>query len=72
MEPLGIQVLKARGFFPHAYWYWIGTGALLGFILLFNVVFNLALTYLNRNELLTQYIPFSLAILEVFFHIGIC
>ncbi|KAF8026782.1 hypothetical protein BT93_F3302 [Corymbia citriodora subsp. variegata] len=46
-EPLGIQVLKARGFFPHAYWYWIGTGALLGFVLLFNVVFNLALTYLN-------------------------
>ncbi|XP_010061952.2 pleiotropic drug resistance protein 1 [Eucalyptus grandis] len=46
-EPLGIQVLKARGFFPHAYWYWIGTGALLGFILLFNVIFNLALTYLN-------------------------
>ncbi|OWM78228.1 hypothetical protein CDL15_Pgr015047 [Punica granatum] len=46
-ETLGIQVLKARGFFPHAYWYWIGVGALIGFILLFNLVFTLALTYLN-------------------------
>ncbi|KAI3419000.1 uncharacterized protein J3R85_013510 [Psidium guajava] len=48
-EPLGIQVLKARGFFPHAYWYWIGTGALLGFVLLFNLVFNWALTYLSPS-----------------------
>ncbi|KAK4590481.1 hypothetical protein RGQ29_020864 [Quercus rubra] len=46
-EPLGIEVLKSRGFFPHAYWYWIGLGALIGFVLLFNAAFTLALTYLN-------------------------
>ena len=50
-EPLGIEVLKSRGFFPHAYWYWIGVGALIGFILLFNAAFTLALTYINREYL---------------------
>ena len=48
-ETLGIAVLKSRGFFPHAYWYWIGIGALIGFMLLFNICFTLALTYLNRG-----------------------
>ncbi|EXC25843.1 Pleiotropic drug resistance protein 1 [Morus notabilis] len=46
-EPLGVAVMKSRGFFPHAYWYWIGVGALIGFILLFNICFTIALTYLN-------------------------
>ncbi|CAL5444030.1 unnamed protein product [Camellia sinensis] len=23
-EPLGVEVLKSRGFFPDAYWYWLG------------------------------------------------
>ncbi|KAL1818654.1 hypothetical protein ACET3Z_013523 [Daucus carota] len=46
-EPLGIMILKSRGFFPYAYWYWIGVGALLGFTLLFNFCFTLALSFLN-------------------------
>uniref|UniRef100_A0A7N1A5T7 ABC transporter domain-containing protein n=1 Tax=Kalanchoe fedtschenkoi TaxID=63787 RepID=A0A7N1A5T7_KALFE len=46
-ESLGVTVLKSRGFFPKAYWYWIGVGALIGFTFLFNAVFSLALTYLN-------------------------
>ncbi|KAK1393964.1 hypothetical protein POM88_013020 [Heracleum sosnowskyi] len=46
-EPLGIKILKARGFFPFAYWYWIGVGALLGFVLLLNLIFTLAVTFLN-------------------------
>ncbi|XVF24885.1 hypothetical protein REPUB_Repub13aG0166000 [Reevesia pubescens] len=46
-EPLGVLVLKARGFFTEAYWYWIGVGALVGFILIFNLLYTLALTYLN-------------------------
>ncbi|KAM7480400.1 hypothetical protein LguiA_028613 [Lonicera macranthoides] len=46
-EPLGVTILKSRGFFPYAYWYWIGVGALLGFVLVFNFCFTLALTYLN-------------------------
>ncbi|KAG2729209.1 hypothetical protein I3843_01G233500 [Carya illinoinensis] len=46
-ESLGIEVLKSRGFFPHAYWYWIGVGGLIGYILVFNAGFTLALAYLN-------------------------
>ncbi|XP_056166149.1 pleiotropic drug resistance protein 1-like isoform X1 [Syzygium oleosum] len=46
-EPLGIQVLKSRGFFTEAYWYWIGVGALLGFVILFNFGFSVALALLN-------------------------
>uniref|UniRef100_A0A2N9HQQ6 ABC-2 type transporter domain-containing protein n=1 Tax=Fagus sylvatica TaxID=28930 RepID=A0A2N9HQQ6_FAGSY len=46
-ETLGVAVLKSRGYFPHAYWYWIGIGALIGFVLLLNICFTLALTYLN-------------------------
>ncbi|XP_050366568.1 pleiotropic drug resistance protein 1-like [Argentina anserina] len=46
-EPLGVMVLKSRGVFPEASWYWIGVVALLGSILLFNVLFVLALQYLE-------------------------
>uniref|UniRef100_A0A7N2R4K9 ABC transporter domain-containing protein n=2 Tax=Quercus lobata TaxID=97700 RepID=A0A7N2R4K9_QUELO len=46
-EELGISVLKSRGFVTQAYWYWIGAGALVGFLLVFNIIFTLALAYLN-------------------------
>ncbi|XP_062163795.1 pleiotropic drug resistance protein 1-like isoform X2 [Alnus glutinosa] len=46
-EPLGVLVLKSRGVFTEAYWYWIGVGALIGYILLFNFLFTLALHYLD-------------------------
>ncbi|KAK4590492.1 hypothetical protein RGQ29_020869 [Quercus rubra] len=46
-EALGISVLKSRGFFTQAYWYWIGVGALVGFLLVFNIIFTLALAHLN-------------------------
>ncbi|XP_050238257.1 pleiotropic drug resistance protein 1-like isoform X2 [Mercurialis annua] len=46
-EPLGVTILKSRGLFPEAYWYWIGVGALIGYIFLFNFIFVLALKYLN-------------------------
>ncbi|GAB2269453.1 transcription factor [Dionaea muscipula] len=46
-EPLGVMVLKTRGIFPHAYWYWLGVGALLGFVVLFNILYTFALTFLN-------------------------
>ncbi|CAL5048790.1 unnamed protein product [Urochloa decumbens] len=46
-EPLGVLVLKSRGIFPEAKWYWIGFGALLGFTLLFNSLFTLCLAYLK-------------------------
>uniref|UniRef100_A0A7N0U8F5 ABC transporter domain-containing protein n=1 Tax=Kalanchoe fedtschenkoi TaxID=63787 RepID=A0A7N0U8F5_KALFE len=46
-ESLGIQVLKAHGMFTEARWYWIGIGALIGFSFLFNLLYTLALSYLN-------------------------
>ncbi|KAJ8773915.1 hypothetical protein K2173_009346 [Erythroxylum novogranatense] len=48
--PLGVRVLTSRGFFPYAYWYWIGVGALIGFIAVFNFLFTVALTFLNPLE----------------------
>lgn len=48
-ESLGVTVLKSRGIFPEAQWYWIGVGALIGYTLLFNFLFTLALKYLNRE-----------------------
>ncbi|CAJ1951217.1 unnamed protein product [Sphenostylis stenocarpa] len=49
-KTLGIQILESRGFFTHAYWYWIGIGALIGFIFLFNIMYTLALSYLNAFD----------------------
>ncbi|KAE8056422.1 hypothetical protein FH972_013197 [Carpinus fangiana] len=46
-EPLGVLVLKSRGVFTGAHWYWIGVGALIGYIFLFNFLFTLALKYLD-------------------------
>ncbi|XP_014622990.1 pleiotropic drug resistance protein 2 isoform X2 [Glycine max] len=47
-EPtVGKAFLRARGIFTKDYWYWISVGALIGFSLLFNICFILALTYLN-------------------------
>ncbi|KAG5540559.1 hypothetical protein RHGRI_020691 [Rhododendron griersonianum] len=49
-ESLGVLVLKARGIFPEAHWYWVGVGALVGYVFLFNVIFTLALAYLSPFE----------------------
>ncbi|KAG2700044.1 hypothetical protein I3760_07G215100 [Carya illinoinensis] len=46
-EPLGILILKSRGVFTEAYWYWIGVGAIIGYIFLFNFLYTLALKYLD-------------------------
>ncbi|KAI3986333.1 hypothetical protein MKX01_002178 [Papaver californicum] len=46
-ETLGEAVIKSRGFYADPSWYWIGVGALLGYVILFNLFFTLALTYLN-------------------------
>ncbi|KAJ9159320.1 hypothetical protein P3X46_024831 [Hevea brasiliensis] len=35
-ETLGVMVLKSRGIFHEAYWYWIAVGALIAYIFLFN------------------------------------
>ncbi|KAM5547799.1 hypothetical protein ABKV19_001989 [Rosa sericea] len=44
---LGQSLLKARSLFPERYWYWIGAGALLGYTVLFNLLFTFFLAYLN-------------------------
>ncbi|XP_058115189.1 ABC transporter G family member 42-like isoform X2 [Magnolia sinica] len=44
---LGVAVLKNFDAYPKNYWFWIGAAALFGFIILFNVLFTLALMYLN-------------------------
>ncbi|KAH0704878.1 hypothetical protein KY290_012000 [Solanum tuberosum] len=46
-DSLGVAVVRSRGFFPNAYWYWIGVGALIGFTIIFNIFYSLALSYLN-------------------------
>ncbi|KAI8020167.1 ABC transporter G family member 42 [Camellia lanceoleosa] len=44
---LGVAVLKNFDVFPERNWFWIGAAALLGFVVVFNVLFTLALMYLN-------------------------
>ncbi|XP_043694952.1 pleiotropic drug resistance protein 1-like isoform X2 [Telopea speciosissima] len=46
-ETLGVAVMKSKGFFTEAYWYWIGVGALICYVFLFNIIFTVALSYLN-------------------------
>ncbi|VAH26983.1 unnamed protein product [Triticum turgidum subsp. durum] len=46
-RPLGRLVLESRGIFPNTKWYWIGVGALLGYVLLFNILYSVFLTFLN-------------------------
>ncbi|XP_052198419.1 ABC transporter G family member 39-like [Diospyros lotus] len=49
-EPLGISILKSRGIFATRYWYWIGVGALVGFIILFIGIHIVAHAYLNQSR----------------------
>jgi len=46
-KPLGKLVLESRGLFPEAKWYWIGVGALIGYVLLFNILYTVCLTFLK-------------------------
>ncbi|KAJ4970414.1 hypothetical protein NE237_003513 [Protea cynaroides] len=47
-EPtVGKALLWSKGLFVQDYWFWICIGALVGFSLLFNVLFIAALSYLN-------------------------
>ncbi|XP_020223730.1 pleiotropic drug resistance protein 1 isoform X2 [Cajanus cajan] len=44
---LGVQYLETRAFFTDSYWYWIGFGALVGYMFLFNMLFAFALQFLE-------------------------
>ncbi|RZC79069.1 hypothetical protein C5167_003836 [Papaver somniferum] len=43
----GETILKLRGLFTDESWYWIGIGVLAAYNILFNVLYTVALTYLN-------------------------
>ncbi|KAF8398268.1 hypothetical protein HHK36_017195 [Tetracentron sinense] len=43
----GEVLLKLRGIFTDEKWYWIGNGALMVYNILFNILYTLALAYLN-------------------------
>jgi hypothetical protein len=55
-KPLGVQVLESRGQFAEAYWYWIGVGALVGYIIIFNIGFTLAIAFMP-GELIHTPLP---------------
>ncbi|KAK8477807.1 hypothetical protein V6N11_008340 [Hibiscus sabdariffa] len=44
---LGVQLLRIFDVPNDENWYWIGAGALFGFAVLFNILFTIALAYLN-------------------------
>ncbi|KAI3521650.1 hypothetical protein L1887_11122 [Cichorium endivia] len=44
---LGKTIIKGGGFYAEAYWYWISVVALIGFVLVFNVMFALSLGLLK-------------------------
>ncbi|KAD1313124.1 hypothetical protein E3N88_43026 [Mikania micrantha] len=44
---VGKALLKSRSFFTEEYWFWTSVGALLGFSIIFNILFIAALTFLN-------------------------
>ncbi|KAM7471773.1 hypothetical protein LguiA_009956 [Lonicera macranthoides] len=44
---LGVAVLQTFDVPTEASWYWIGIGALFGFVVLFNILFTFALMFLN-------------------------
>lgn len=57
-EPtVGKVLLASRGFFKEQYWFWISILALLGFSLLFNLLYILSLTFLSRK--LSIFLPFG-------------
>ncbi|KAG5525540.1 hypothetical protein RHGRI_031994 [Rhododendron griersonianum] len=59
---IGNETLEARGLYFSGHFFWISVGALIGFAVLFNIGFTLALTFLNpprsraiiSNEKLSQ------------------
>lgn len=50
-ETIGVSVLKTKGIFTEAKWYWIGLGAMVGYTLLFNLLYTVALSALNRKSI---------------------
>ncbi|KAJ0522528.1 putative ABC-type D-allose transporter [Helianthus annuus] len=47
---LGKFLVTSRGMFADSYWYWIAVGALLGYTLIYNVLYVVALRFLSTFE----------------------
>ncbi|GAB2293475.1 ABC transporter G member 42 [Dionaea muscipula] len=47
LTSIGVAVLQTFDVSPERDWYWIGAAALVGFSILFNVLFTISLMYLN-------------------------
>ena len=48
--PLGDAVLRSRGLFTQYFYVWLGVIVLIAFVLLFNALLLLAMTYLDRES----------------------
>ncbi|KAJ0884371.1 putative monosaccharide-transporting ATPase [Helianthus annuus] len=48
---LGKFLVTSRGMFAESYWYWIAVGALLGYTLIYNVLYVVALRFLSSEFL---------------------
>lgn len=68
MQPnnIGVKLLQSHGLFTESYWYWIGTAALTGFAVIFNIVFTLSLQYLNRTLIQHLYFPIKVQTCKTF------
>ncbi|KAG6547995.1 hypothetical protein Mapa_010429 [Marchantia paleacea] len=44
---LGIKYLESAALFTRGYWYWLAVGVMIGYTVLFNVMFNWTITYLD-------------------------
>ncbi|XP_010254255.1 PREDICTED: ABC transporter G family member 39-like isoform X3 [Nelumbo nucifera] len=50
VEALGVSVLRNNGLFTNPNWYWIGVGALIGYICFFTGLYTVSLSYLNQPK----------------------
>ncbi|XP_059077764.1 pleiotropic drug resistance protein 1 [Cryptomeria japonica] len=44
---IGTTLLESRGLFAESYWYWMAIGVLVGYAIIFNLLYTLALAYLD-------------------------
>ena len=47
---VGKAILKSKGLFTGEWGFWVSIGALIGFIILFNILYLWALTILSRKH----------------------
>ncbi|KAH7652106.1 Sulfate-transporting ATPase protein [Dioscorea alata] len=72
---LGVQILESRGIFPQAKWFWIGMAGLVGYVLVFNALYTLALTYLDleanekKKGMVLPFAPLSLTFNDIVYSV---